>query len=397
MVPLVTVIIPTHNRPAQLCEAVDSVIAQQGRGTLFELEIIVVDDASSDETASAVASYPVTYLRHSQNRGLAAARNTGIQAGRGQYVAFLDDDDLWLPTRLQTQVPILESDPSIALVYSSCITIVDDRQTRSVDNVGPSGLVFGALLEGNFVGYLTVLVRRAALDQVGGSFRSDVPGLEDYDLWLRLAQRFPFRFVAGPVAVYRLSSRGMFVRSIASGASRELHRRVVNRALEAASIPPGRQREKVIDRMELSSFFAIRDLLVGNERHSQMVAHLREYPRLARSANVRDVFAEIVWDAALATELPVHTATTMCDSLERSPVRTRHTRQLLGRVWAEVAVGSLGAGRGGVALQAARRALRCDAPELVARLLPSPRRWLRAHPGARSRIRRLLKTLTQRT
>ena len=99
--PLVSVVIPTYNRAALLDEALSSAGAQVGAGTLFDVEIVVVDDASSNETPAAVRRHPtVRYIRHATNRGGSAARNTGIAASSGSLIAFLDDDDLWLPNKL---------------------------------------------------------------------------------------------------------------------------------------------------------------------------------------------------------------------------------------------------------------------------------------------------------
>src|SRR5688500_3105591 len=107
--PLVSVIIPTHNRAPQLRAALRSVFAQEGRSDLFDLDVIVIDDASTDDTCDVVREFPLArYLRFDVNRGPSAARNAGINVCKGRYVAFLDDDDIWLSTHLKVQVPILE-------------------------------------------------------------------------------------------------------------------------------------------------------------------------------------------------------------------------------------------------------------------------------------------------
>lgn len=100
MKPLVSAIIPTHNRATLLAEALASVYAQEGKGEEFDLEVIVVDDASSDATPEVVKRFDARYLRFDSNRGLSAARNAGIAASTG--ASFLDDDDLWTPRRLRT-------------------------------------------------------------------------------------------------------------------------------------------------------------------------------------------------------------------------------------------------------------------------------------------------------
>ena len=116
--PIVSVVIPTHNRAKLVSEAIDSVYQQEGLGKDFNIEIIVVDDASTDSTSEVIKGFPaVRYIRFSTNLGPAAARNAGIRASTGKYVAFLDDDDIWLPHRLRSQVPMLEANPSVGVVY----------------------------------------------------------------------------------------------------------------------------------------------------------------------------------------------------------------------------------------------------------------------------------------
>src|SRR5262249_26724143 len=185
MRPLVSAVLTTYSRPDLLHGALDSVYAQEGQGELFYLEAVAVDDASPNDARAIVARYPANYIRHPVNRGLAAARNTGIAATTGAYVAFLDDDDLWLPGKLRTQVPVLESCPDVGAVYGG---------SASRPNwVGPSGRIFEELLTWNFVGYFTVLMRRSALARVG-YLDETLRSIEDYDLWLRLAYHFPFKF-----------------------------------------------------------------------------------------------------------------------------------------------------------------------------------------------------------
>ena len=116
--PLVSVIIPTRDRMSLLREAVGSVFTQEARDEMFRLEVIVIDDASSDNTSNVLLHFPeIRYLRLDTNGGPAAARNAGIAVSTGQYVAFLDDDDVWLPNRLRVQIPILERHGDIGVVY----------------------------------------------------------------------------------------------------------------------------------------------------------------------------------------------------------------------------------------------------------------------------------------
>jgi glycosyltransferase involved in cell wall biosynthesis len=370
--PVISAVIPTYNRSALLREALDSVMSQEGQGDLFDLETIVVDDASTDDTPSVVARYPVQYIRHLTNRGLSAARNTGLAASRGQFVAFLDDDDLWLPHRMRVQIPVMESHPDAGVVYRQMILIVDGVEQPVNRSMRPSGDVFKRLLlTGNFVGsVLTILVRRTALDRVGGFFGE---GFEDDDMWLRLARYFPFVFVPEPVAVRRVSSKGMLMALRATGKSRALDRTVFNRALALVPNASRKLREVVRDRMELrnlSEFLDVRPLGIVSDADcaSQIIAHLSEYPRLARNSQARRAIAWFARTSVLASSSPFDTATTFCDGIRRSRGASFQTRRLLARVWIEVAVGLLIEGHLPLARRAIVRAFTYDPTQVMARL-----------------------------
>src|SRR5579864_7714251 len=168
--PLVSTIIPTHNRAALLPRALDSVYAQEGIGELFDQEVIVVDDASTDRTFEVVQRYPyVRYVRlaaprRESSRGASAAQNAGIRASRGTLLAFLHDDDMWLPHRLSVQVAMLASHPEAGAVYSQEVDPSSGRAGPDVTR-GASEWIFRALLErGNFVPVSTLLVRSHALE-----------------------------------------------------------------------------------------------------------------------------------------------------------------------------------------------------------------------------------------
>ena len=230
--PLVSVVIPTYNRAALLDEALSSAGAQVGAGTLFDVEIVVVDDASSDETPAAVRRHPtVRYIRHATNRGGSAARNTGIAASSGSLIAFLDDDDLWLPNKLALQVPVLEAHPDAGGVYSHMR--LSDEQGGSLwpDRTRTeSGFMFRELLLDNFMLTPTVLVRREAFGKAG-YFDEQLTSSQDYDMLLRLTFHFPFLYAPGVVAVYPPRPDGVLVRASATGRHVENQRAAVEKAL----------------------------------------------------------------------------------------------------------------------------------------------------------------------
>ncbi len=192
--PLVSVIIPTFNRPQQLQRAVESVLSQ----TYANVEIIVVNDAGED-VAGVLAAVPhpekIVSVRHGVNRDRAAARNSGLKLARGKYIAYLDDDDRFLPEHLQTLVEFLETH-DYRVAYSDAWRVHEERRgdvyvetTRDV----PYSYEFDAtrLLISNYVPVLSVVHERACLDEVG-LFDEQLTSHEDWDLWIRLSRRFPF-------------------------------------------------------------------------------------------------------------------------------------------------------------------------------------------------------------
>jgi glycosyltransferase involved in cell wall biosynthesis len=203
--PGVSVVIPAYNAARYVGDAVRSVLAQEAP----DVEIIVVDDGSTDDTAEAAArvASPVRVLRVA-NGGPGRARNVGVGASRAPLVAFLDADDRWLPGTLALRRRLLEAAPDAALVHGPTRYVDETGRAVPFDPLahgtpagGRGGRVLRALFWGNFVHTSTVLVRRSALDEVGG-FDERREVIEDYDLWLRLAARRPFVFTPEPIAIY---------------------------------------------------------------------------------------------------------------------------------------------------------------------------------------------------
>jgi glycosyltransferase involved in cell wall biosynthesis len=191
------------------------------------VEIIVVDDGSTDDTEDLMRRFrsAVTYLRMPHRGQPAAARNRGLRVARGDLIALLDSDDLFLPGKLSSQCAAFEACPDVALVYSDGTYFRDDP-TKPVGHVldglpMPSGDGFAALLRGCFLMPAVTLVRRTHLDAVGAFDEApELRGVEDFDLWLRLAARFPMLYVPGDVAAIRrhgdnLSKNSAAVRSAA--------------------------------------------------------------------------------------------------------------------------------------------------------------------------------------
>jgi glycosyltransferase involved in cell wall biosynthesis len=204
--PLVSVIIPTYNRGAYIAEAIRSVQAQ----THPEVEIVVADDGSTDNTREIVTAFggAVTYLSLPHRGQPAATRNAGLAVAKGEFVALLDSDDLFLPHKLAHQLRAFEAQPEAGLVYSNGHFFRDDPEhpTGHVHDglPTPSGDALAELLQGNFLSTPIVLIRRTCLDVVGRF--DENPALfavEDYDLWVRIAVQFPVVYAPGDVAAIR--------------------------------------------------------------------------------------------------------------------------------------------------------------------------------------------------
>ena len=183
--PLASVVIPTHNRSGFLCQAVESALAQ----TYPNVEVIVIDDGSTDDTADAMARYDsrVHYIRQA-NRGVAAARNAGIRVAKGDYLSFLDDDDLFCSHKIERQVQLLRRQPDAGLIHCRYCIVDQDGSELYRAGILKEGDVLRELLYSNFVWMGAPLMRRTCLDSVG-LFDEKVPAVTaDWDMWLRIAQ-----------------------------------------------------------------------------------------------------------------------------------------------------------------------------------------------------------------
>jgi glycosyltransferase involved in cell wall biosynthesis len=182
--PLVSVVIPAFNARHWISNAIDSVLTQ----THQPVETIVVDDGSTDDTAAFVTSrYADILLIRQPNRGLSAARNAGLAAARGEFVQFLDADDVLLPAKLERQLALLQPRPELAGVYCDFEYLeCDGRRAGSGFAEVPAGGVLRSLLRRNFIVAHAPLLRTEVVRAHGG-FDEGLSACEDYDLWLRLA------------------------------------------------------------------------------------------------------------------------------------------------------------------------------------------------------------------
>jgi glycosyltransferase involved in cell wall biosynthesis len=191
--PKVSVIIPTYNRLPMVSEAVESVLAQG----FEDLELIVVDDGSTDGTGEELNRYGgrVKLLRHSENRGVSAARNRGIREARGKYIAFLDSDDLWVKGKLKAQVEFLDDNPQYPLCYTDEIWIRKGKRVNPMlKHAKYSGWIFEKCLPLCIISPSSAMMRKTLFSKVG-LFDEALPVCEDYDFWLRVSSRFPIFFI----------------------------------------------------------------------------------------------------------------------------------------------------------------------------------------------------------
>jgi glycosyltransferase involved in cell wall biosynthesis len=203
--PSVSVVISTHNRAGCVGRAIQSVLSQ----TFQDFEILIVDDASEDDTESAVGEFNdrrIRYIRHSVSKGDAGARNTGVRGATGEYIAFLDDDDEWLADKLRLQTQFCEaSGPELGGVHTARWTIytatgressllLDERQSNDLNR--------------NRITTSSMLLHRRCFDSVG-LFDERMPVASDYDLWIRIAARFRLGYIREPLVKYYVHGDGL--------------------------------------------------------------------------------------------------------------------------------------------------------------------------------------------
>ncbi|MDZ7266440.1 MAG: glycosyltransferase [candidate division KSB1 bacterium] len=198
--PLISVIIPTYNRAAFLQEAVASVWAQTER----DFELLIVDDGSTDETPQLCTAWGarVRYLRQPR-RGVSAARNHGVHAAAGRFIAFLDSDDLWAPNKLARQRLWLEQHPGVLLCHTNEIWIRNGRRVNQKKiHRKAGGWIYPLCLPRCVISPSAVFLRRELLEATG-EFDEDLPLCEDYDLWLRVTAHHEVGFLDEALVIKR--------------------------------------------------------------------------------------------------------------------------------------------------------------------------------------------------
>jgi len=206
---LVSVVTATYNMGKYLPIAINSVLNQ----TYPHVEIHVVDDGSTDNTREIMEQYkddPRVYYYYQENQGQALAKNRGIEESKGEYVAFLDADDMWKPDKLDKQLPLFKTSEEIGVVYSD-VAYMDGEGNilpKKSNKNYYSGWITQYLFVDNFINFNSTVVKRKCLEELGG-FDVSLPMSIDWDLWLRISTKYQFVYLDEPTFYYRLWSGQM--------------------------------------------------------------------------------------------------------------------------------------------------------------------------------------------
>ena len=231
--PLISVIIPVYNGEKTIRETIESVLSQ----TFTDFELIVINDGSQDATLQIVERIQDARLKvfSYPNSGQATSRNRGIARACGEYISFIDADDLWTPDKLEAQLRALQDNPQAAVAYSwtKCIDELGQFSRRG-SHISATGDVYGKLLLIDFIeNGSNPLIRRQALIKVG-SFDESLPAAEDWDMWLRLAACYEFVAVPSSQILYRQSANSWSANVLKQGAgSLQVMERAFNQAPES--------------------------------------------------------------------------------------------------------------------------------------------------------------------
>lgn len=181
----ISIVITTYNRAFLLPKSIKSVLCQ----TFPDFELIIVDDHSSDETPDVVGSFQdprIRYIRHDRNQGLPASRNTGLQYAEGKYIAYLDDDDEWLPQKLALQLQVMEtSEYHPCLVYCGALRESSNQTEQSIPT--EQGKMKNWIYEGYTMVESCMIISREALLQIGG-YSEELVSCIDHDVWMKMAK-----------------------------------------------------------------------------------------------------------------------------------------------------------------------------------------------------------------
>lgn len=198
----ISVIIPTYNYGEFICDCIESVINQ----TYRNYEIIVIDDGSKDNTAEIIKKYKNEILYfYKENGGPSSARNYGIKKATGDYICFLDADDVFLPKKLELQIAYMKENKNIGLLYSDYYCVSKELKiTQYYESMGfkSHGEAIRYLLNYNYINTSTTMIPKACIDHIG-LFNEKYRYLEDFDLWLRIGSKYRFKYINKPLVKTR--------------------------------------------------------------------------------------------------------------------------------------------------------------------------------------------------
>ncbi len=262
----VSVVIATYNRAQQVREAIDSVLAQ----TVPVREIIVVDDGSKDDTREQLLAYGDRVRSFFQaNGGASAARNLAMRNATGEWLAFLDDDDVWLPNKIEKQMELAAQNPKLGLVYCSDYAVDEQLSILYARNAAAEnrGDVFDRLLIKNFIFTSCVIARRDAVEKAG-YMDLEFKFAQDWDLWLKVLADREADFAAEPLVLYRQSASGCLTRDMRAEDRLLEMKTISERAMKLRKVSPQAQRRA---RFEIESQWAATDLMQGT--HTGAMRH----------------------------------------------------------------------------------------------------------------------------
>lgn len=229
----VSVMVLTYNRANMLKETIDSILNQ----TFKDFELIVVDNYSTDNTEEIIKSYDDKRIKYFKNRNyglLAVNRNFAIQKSKGEYIAICDDDDLWLPEKLEKQLLEFERDEKIGLVCSNGFSFDETGKHRKIGKSKSGYFTFKDLLIGNKIICCSAIFKKDILNDVGTFDESrEIFTGEDYELWLRIAKRYKIRYIGIPLVKYRIHAGALqkmyFDRRKLLKVSKEIYKKLLER------------------------------------------------------------------------------------------------------------------------------------------------------------------------
>jgi teichuronic acid biosynthesis glycosyltransferase TuaG len=214
----VSVIVTTFNRADLVRETIDSILNQ----TFQDFELIVVDNCSCDNTEEVVNNYQdkrIRYFRNDNNGVIAVNRNFGIAKARGEYVAFCDDDDLWLPEKLERQVAEFAQNKAVSLVCTNATILNEKGKLTEFYQIKPAeaDFTFNSLLRHSQIICSSVMVKKSVIDDVGlMDVSPELFSVEDYELWLRIASKYRIKYIDQPLLKYRVHPGNVQKKSFAA-------------------------------------------------------------------------------------------------------------------------------------------------------------------------------------